>query len=81
MKLRKAEQYLFQTLIERRDKIVNYYLAQINPIDGFEVRHRRRSYLSNWRSSLSLDHIDAPVDNDVIKRKTLALYERMAFQE
>ena len=32
-----AEQYLVQTLIERRDKIVNYYLAQINPIDGFEV--------------------------------------------
>ena len=32
-----AEQYLIQTLIERRDKIVNYYLAQINPIDGFAV--------------------------------------------
>jgi hypothetical protein len=33
-----AEEYLVQTLIERRDKIVRYYLAELNPIDGFEIR-------------------------------------------
>ncbi len=32
-----AEAYLIDTLIARRDKIVRYWLARINPIDGFEV--------------------------------------------
>ncbi len=32
-----AEAYLSQTLMERRDKIVDFYLAEINPIDGFTV--------------------------------------------
>lgn len=32
-----AEDYLVDTLIERRDKIVRYYLTQINPLDGFTL--------------------------------------------
>jgi hypothetical protein len=32
-----AERYLADTLIERRDKIVSYYFAQVNPLDEFEV--------------------------------------------
>lgn len=32
-----AEDYLVQTLIERRDKIVRHYLSQINPLDNFRV--------------------------------------------
>ena len=32
-----AERYVADALIERRDKIVRYWLAQIDPIDGFEV--------------------------------------------
>ncbi len=32
-----AADYLTRVLIERRDKIVRYYLGQINPIDGFTV--------------------------------------------
>ena len=32
-----AEKYMVDRLIERRDKIVRYYLAQINPLDGFHI--------------------------------------------
>ena len=32
-----ASEYLAEVLIERRDKIVRYYLSQINPLDAFEV--------------------------------------------
>ena len=32
-----AEEHMIRTLIERRDKIVRYYLARINPVDGFSV--------------------------------------------
>ena len=32
-----AEEYLIQTLIKRRDKIVHHYLAEINPLDSFRV--------------------------------------------
>lgn len=34
----RAQEYVTETLIRRRDKIVEYYLAQLNPLDGFEVR-------------------------------------------
>jgi hypothetical protein len=33
----KAEDYVVETLIERRDRIVKYYLARLNPLYGFEV--------------------------------------------
>ena len=33
-----AENYLVETLIERRDKIVRHYLAQIDPIDYFQLK-------------------------------------------
>ena len=33
-----AEAHVVKTLIERRDKIVDYYLTLLNPIDGFEVQ-------------------------------------------
>jgi hypothetical protein len=32
-----AEAYLVDALIERRDKIVRYYLSRISPVDGFRV--------------------------------------------
>jgi hypothetical protein len=32
-----AENYLIETLIRRRDKIIQYYLNQINPLDDFQV--------------------------------------------
>ncbi len=32
-----ASDYLVQTLIKRRDKIIRYYLAQINPLDDFQL--------------------------------------------
>ncbi len=33
-----AESHVAETLIARRDKIVDYYLSLINPLDGFELR-------------------------------------------
>lgn len=32
-----AENYLAETLIKRRDKVVRYYLSLLNPLDRFEV--------------------------------------------
>ena len=34
-----AEQYLLQTLIERRDKIGRYWFGKVNPLDHFELDH------------------------------------------
>jgi hypothetical protein len=34
---RKAEEYIAQTLIKRRDKIGNYWLRQVSSLDGFRV--------------------------------------------
>ena len=34
---REAEQYLAQALIKRRDKIIQHYLSQLNPVTDFEV--------------------------------------------
>lgn len=42
-----AENYLGETLIQRRDKITRHYLSQINPLDDFR--------LNNTRASLTLD--------------------------
>ena len=33
----KAEQYLLQTIIARRDKCIRYWIAQTNPLDRFEI--------------------------------------------
>ena len=35
-----AENHVVATLIERRDKIVRHYLAESNPLDGFELVER-----------------------------------------
>jgi hypothetical protein len=35
-----AEDYLIKCLIERRDKIIRYYLAQLNPLDEFKIAGR-----------------------------------------
>jgi len=32
-----AEKYLAETLIRRRDKILRYYLSQVNPLDEFQL--------------------------------------------
>jgi hypothetical protein len=34
---KEAEAYLIQTLLTRRDKIIRYYLDQLNPLDAFAV--------------------------------------------
>jgi len=36
-----AGEYLIRALIERRDKIVRYYLSQINPLDNFRLQGSR----------------------------------------
>ena len=38
-----ASQLVTESLIERRDKIVRYYLSQINPLDAFKVGGRNSS--------------------------------------
>lgn len=43
---RDAERYLADTLIERRDKTVSYYFAQVNPLDEFELEGRVLSFRS-----------------------------------
>ncbi len=35
-----ASNYLVETLIKRRDKIIRYYLARINPLDEFQLTGR-----------------------------------------
>lgn len=37
---KEGESYLVQTLIRRRDKIVQYYLAQLNPLDEFAIENQ-----------------------------------------
>jgi hypothetical protein len=41
-----AEAYLADVLISRRDKIVDYYLRQINPLDGFRVVGSRLEFVN-----------------------------------
>jgi hypothetical protein len=41
---KEAENYLVQTLIRRRDKIVKYYLTQLNPLDRFEIANKELSF-------------------------------------
>jgi len=36
-----AEEYLVQTLIKRRDKVVKHYLSDVNPLDEFRVEDRQ----------------------------------------
>ena len=38
-----AENYLMETLIRRRDKIIQYYLSQINPLDDFQLNDETRT--------------------------------------
>ena len=39
-----TEQYLADTLIKRRDKIVSYYFSLVNPLDGFTVTDSRLEF-------------------------------------
>ena len=41
-----AADYVSQRLIERRDKIVRYYLSQINPLDGFQITSGRLDFVN-----------------------------------
>lgn len=38
-----AENYLIKTLLRRRDKIIQYYLSQINPLDDFQLNGETRT--------------------------------------
>ncbi len=49
-----AAAYVGDALIERRDKIVDYYLTQINPLDGFTV--------SGSRAAPRLDFVNLGVE-------------------
>jgi hypothetical protein len=44
---KEAEEYLIQTLIRRRDKIIRYYFAQINPLDSFAVSDKQELTFRN----------------------------------
>ncbi len=39
-----SERYLTDTLLERQRKIVRYYLSQLNPLDGFQVKGGRLEF-------------------------------------
>ena len=41
-----AEEYVAKALIERRDKIVRYYLSRINPLDGFQIASSRLEFVN-----------------------------------
>lgn len=41
---KEAEAYLIRTLIERRDKIIRYYLSQVNPLDEFVIEKMEGSH-------------------------------------
>jgi hypothetical protein len=41
---KEGENYLIQTLIRRRDKIVKYYLSQLNPLDEFAIVNNELSF-------------------------------------
>ena len=42
-----AKEYLIQTLIARRDKIIRHYLDQLNPLDSFAVSEARELTYKN----------------------------------
>jgi len=57
-----AERYLLTTLLDRRDKILSYYLSRMNPIDRFEVRPRAGgSHLTfaNLATETGVGHADS----------------------
>jgi hypothetical protein len=39
---KEAEEYLIRTLIQRRDKVGQYWFSQINPLDKFSVEYGRK---------------------------------------
>ncbi len=45
-----AEEYLVQTLLERRDRILSHYLSNTNPLDGFEIRTGQTGARLNFRN-------------------------------
>ncbi|MBI2822055.1 MAG: hypothetical protein HYX74_07500, partial [Acidobacteria bacterium] len=57
-----AEKYLVDTLIKRRDKIIRYYLAQVNPLDNFRIGGMRGSEKLEFRN-LSLEAGLSTVDS------------------
>jgi len=50
-----AEEYLIQTLIERRDKIGRYWFSKINPLDKFEA-HKNDNSITLYFSDLGVDY-------------------------
>ncbi|MCZ6769384.1 MAG: hypothetical protein O7D93_09080 [Acidobacteria bacterium] len=50
-----ASNFLVETLIKRRDKIIRYYLARINPLDAFQVTGRTGPSLSLEFKNLGLE--------------------------
>ena len=45
-----AEQYLVETFIKRRDKIIGYYLSKMNSLDQFKVKHQNGSSFLEFRN-------------------------------
>ncbi|NBC26138.1 MAG: hypothetical protein GVY08_04705 [Bacteroidetes bacterium] len=56
-----AEEYLVQTLIERRDKIGDHWFRKINPIDKFKASRRG--------DQVMLRFTDLGTDNDIFERE------------
>jgi len=75
---KEAEQYLIETLIQRRDKVVKYYLSQLNPLDEFAVINRELSFKNLGQdagisNSSSYQYQWFEFDND---RSTLTPFEQ-----
>jgi len=56
-----AEEYLVQTLIERRDKIGDHWFRKMNPIDKFKASRRG--------DQVMLRFTDLGTDNDIFDRE------------
>jgi hypothetical protein len=80
-----AEEYLVQTLIKRRDKIVAHYLERMNPLDEFQVSSRglefrdlavdrrlspERSYRYQWFRYSNPDGGDSPIGQSGLAQDT-----------
>jgi len=74
-----AEKYVGDNLIERRDKIVHYYLAQINPLDNFHLSSTGLTFenlgvKAGLASDCSYQYDWFRFDNETQKADPLALH-------
>lgn len=75
-----AEEYLIQTLIERRDKIGHYWFSRMNPLDRFRFERTEAGELFLGFDDLAVDTKLAAADETryvyTISHQTLGLHQR-----